>query len=202
MIPQEWDTRSVPFPRTVPGVSLDNAAFCPVGFGRIVGLSVLFERRIAFENGWADGSDKLYGHFVGHYDVPGTVGGHAVCSRIGMDTGYLSVFIFFLVAVAFAAVTFAAASLLRPHRPLPEKSTTYECGEQPIGDSWVNIDVHYYVIGLLFVIFDVEAVFLLPWALVIRQVGLFAVVEGAIFLAILGAGLAYAWKKGALEWAS
>jgi NADH-quinone oxidoreductase subunit A len=119
-----------------------------------------------------------------------------------MTTGYLSVFIFFLVAVAFAVLTFAVASLLRPHRPLEEKSTTYECGEEPIGDSWVNIDVHYYIVGLLFVVFDVEAVFLLPWALVIRQFGLFAVVEGAVFLAILGVGLAYAWMKGALEWVS
>lgn len=114
----------------------------------------------------------------------------------------MSVFIFFLVAVAFGLVTFGLASLLRPHRPLPEKSTTYECGEQPIGDSWVNIDVHYYIVGLLFVVFDVEAVFLVPWALVIRQIGLFAVIEGAVFLAILGVGLAYAWRKGALEWVS
>jgi NADH:ubiquinone oxidoreductase subunit 3 (subunit A) len=85
---------------------------------------------------------------------------------------------------------------------LPEKTTTYECGEEPIGDSWVNIDVHYYVIGLLFVIFDVEAVFLLPWALVIHKIGIFAVIEGAVFLAILAAGLVYAWRKGALEWVS
>jgi len=117
-----------------------------------------------------------------------------------VNTGYLAVFIFLLVAVAFAVATFALASLLRPHHPNEEKRSTYECGERPIGDSWANIDVHYYLIGLLFVVFDVEAVFLLPWALVIGKFGLFAVVEGGVFLAILGAGLAYAWRKGALEW--
>ena len=117
-----------------------------------------------------------------------------------MTTGYLSVFIFFLVAVAFALATFAFTWLIRPYRPSPEKRTTYECGEVPIGDSWVNIDIHYYIIGLLFVVFDVEAVFLVPWALVIRQIGVFAVVEGGLFLAILAAGLIYAWRKGALDW--
>ncbi|WP_281244521.1 NADH-quinone oxidoreductase subunit A [Thermoflavimicrobium dichotomicum] len=94
--------------------------------------------------------------------------------------------------------------LLRPHRPLPEKAITYESGVDPTGDSWVQFHVRYYLFALLFVIFDVEAVFLYPWAvsydLLRTEMGLFILVEMTIFVLFLLIGLIYAWKKKVLEW--
>jgi len=90
---------------------------------------------------------------------------------------------------------------LRPAgTPLPEKYTTYECGEEPVGSAWIQFNIRFYVIALIFIIFDVEVVFLLPWAVVFRKLGMFAFVEGLIFLAILAVGLAYVWRKGDLAW--
>ena len=93
-----------------------------------------------------------------------------------------------------------ASWLVAPRRPGAIKNSPYECGEQPIGGAWIQFNVGYYLFGLLFLVFDVEAAFLYPWAVAFRQVGWVGLLEAGIFLLILIAGLAYAWKKGALEW--
>ncbi len=98
------------------------------------------------------------------------------------------------------------AWILRPANPYPEKETTYECGIEPFGPAWGQFFVRYYIIALIFVVFDVEAIFLFPWAVVYRKLvhsallGPLALVEMFIFIAILLVGLAYAWRKGDLEW--
>ena len=108
--------------------------------------------------------------------------------------------IFTVVGVGFVCLVLGISSLLRPHRPRPEKLTTYECGERPIGQAWAQFNVRYYLFALVFVIFDVEVIYLYPWAVVFRQLGTFAFVEMLMFLLILIVGLAYAWRKGTLEW--
>ena len=90
--------------------------------------------------------------------------------------------------------------LLSPTVPKAEKLTTYECGVDPVGEGWSQGTVRYYVFALLFVIFDVEAVFLFPWAVVFERIGMFAFVEMMIFIAILTLGLVYAWRKKVLDW--
>ena len=117
-------------------------------------------------------------------------------------SGYVEVFVLLVVATLFAVATFALSSLVRPHHPNARKLSTYECGEEPVGGAWVLFDVHFYIVALLFVLFDVETVFLLPWAMALGKVGVFAFVEGVVFIAMLAIGLAYAWRKGALEWVS
>jgi NADH-quinone oxidoreductase subunit A len=92
------------------------------------------------------------------------------------------------------------AKLLRPRRPSRVKLQTYECGESTVGSSWIQYNVGYYIFALIFVIFDVEVVFLFPWAVAFKKLGLFALIEMFIFLAILIFGLVYAWRKGALKW--
>jgi NADH-quinone oxidoreductase subunit A len=117
---------------------------------------------------------------------------------------YQSYAVVLAVVVAGAAlvgVAFGAARLIAPHRPLPAKLTTYECGIDPVGDGWSQSQVRYYIYGFLFVIFDVESVFLFPWARVFLRLGYTAVAEMGVFIAILGVGLLYAWKKGVLRWA-
>ena len=99
------------------------------------------------------------------------------------------------------AVAFTTARLVAPHQPGYSKLTTYECGIDPVGEGWSQSQVRYYVYGFLFVIFDVESVFLFPWAKVFQGLGYAAVVEMAIFILILAVGLLYAWRKGVLRWA-
>ena len=106
-----------------------------------------------------------------------------------------------IAGIGLVAVAFGAAGLIAPSRPLPEKLTTYECGIYPVGEVWSQSQVRYYVYGFLFVIFDVESVFLFPWARVFEGLGYQAVVEMAIFIGILAVGLLYAWRKGVLRWA-
>ena len=106
-----------------------------------------------------------------------------------------------IAGVGLVAVAFGAARLIAPRRPLPEKLLTYECGIDPVGEGWSQSQVRYYVYGFLFVIFDVESVFLFPWAGVFEGLGYQAVVEMAIFVGILAVGLLYAWRKGVLKWA-
>ena len=89
---------------------------------------------------------------------------------------------------------------LRPSRASEEKLTTYECGEEPVGSAWVQFNIRFYVFALIFVVFDVEAVFLLPWATVFRELGVIAYLEGLAFVAILVVALAYVWRKGDLAW--
>ena len=100
------------------------------------------------------------------------------------------------------AVAFTAARLIAPRRPFAgEKLSTYECGIDPVGEGWSQSQVRYYIYGFLFVIFDVESIFLFPWARVFESLGYTAVVEMAIFIGILAVGLVYAWRKGVLTWA-
>lgn len=111
-----------------------------------------------------------------------------------------SVLTFLVVGIAFVLVNLGLWWLLRPSRFSEEKLTTYECGENPQGSAWVQFNIRFYVFALIFIVFDVEAVFLLPWAVVFRQLGVLAFVEGLVFIAILAVGLAYVWRKGDLEW--
>jgi NADH-quinone oxidoreductase subunit A len=106
-----------------------------------------------------------------------------------------------IVGAALVGVAFGAARLVAPRRPLPEKLTTYECGIDPVGVGWTQSQIRYYIYAFLFVIFDVESVFLFPWAVVFEQLGYAAVVEMAVFIGILAVGLLYAWRKGVLRWA-
>lgn len=103
--------------------------------------------------------------------------------------------------ILLVGVAFGAARLVAPRHPTYSKLTTYECGIDPVGEGWSQSQVRYYVYGFLFVIFDVESVFLFPWARVFDTIGYAAVVEMAIFVAILATGLLYAWRKGVLQWA-
>jgi len=114
---------------------------------------------------------------------------------------YLAVLIFIFVGAGMVLFTFFLARILRPHNPYPEKNVNYECAELPIGSSWIKFHNRYYIFALIFVIFDVEAVFLFPWAVAYGQLGLYALVEMVIFILILLFGLLYAWKKGVLKWA-
>ena len=113
---------------------------------------------------------------------------------------YAIVGIFLLLGIGFVLVTLFVAKLLRPARPSKVKLQNYECGEAPIGNSWIQYHVGYYIFALIFVIFDVEVVFLFPWAVAFKKLGLFALVEMFLFLIILIFGLVYAWRKGALKW--
>jgi NADH-quinone oxidoreductase subunit A len=106
-----------------------------------------------------------------------------------------------LAGVGLVTMAFMARRLIAPRRPLPEKLTTYECGIDPVGEGWSQTQIRYYVYAFLFVIFDVESVFLFPWAVVFERFGYQAVVEMAVFIGILAIGLLYAWRKGVLRWA-
>jgi NADH:ubiquinone oxidoreductase subunit 3 (subunit A) len=108
--------------------------------------------------------------------------------------------VFMVLGAAFVVVTLGASWLLSPKKPSPEKAGTYECGVEPVGPPWVQFHAGYYVYALLFVIFDIETVFLYPWALVYGARGWFIFSEMVLFVVILVAGLAYAWKEGALHW--
>lgn len=118
-----------------------------------------------------------------------------------MLTEFGKIFVFILTAALFVVVAIYVARLLRPKRPTFEKLTTYECGENPEGSPWVKFNIRFYVVALIFLIFDVEVVLLIPWALVYKQFGIVGYLIGAIFLILLAVGMAYEWKKGDLEWA-
>ncbi|MBD3402070.1 NADH-quinone oxidoreductase subunit A [candidate division GN15 bacterium] len=115
-------------------------------------------------------------------------------------TEYLAVLIFIVAGIGIVLFTFFFSKLIRPHNPYAEKDLNYECAEDPQGSSWVQFNNRFYIFGLIFVIFDVEAIFLFPWAVAFGQLGLYALVEMVIFILILMFGLFYAWKKGALKW--
>jgi NADH-quinone oxidoreductase subunit A len=107
----------------------------------------------------------------------------------------------FLAAVAGSLVlALVLWGALRPSRFSEEKLTTYECGEDPVGNAWIQFNIRFYVFALIFVVFDVEAVFLLPWATVFRELGWLAYLEGLAFILILVVALAYVWRKGDLAW--
>ena len=114
--------------------------------------------------------------------------------------GFLLIFALAFPLVPIIASVLLGAFKMRPKRPNPVKEATYECGVETEGDAWGQFNVRYYVIALLFVIFSVEAVFLYPWAVAFRQLGLFAFVEAVLFVLILVVGYVYAWRRKALEW--
>ena len=118
----------------------------------------------------------------------------------GIETQYAYVVVFALVGVALLVIALVVSWALRPRHPSPEKSLPYECGIVPVGDAWNQFNIRYYIFALLFVLFDVEAAYLYPWATRVGHLGSYALVEMAIFLAILAFGLGYAWRKGGLQW--
>jgi NADH-quinone oxidoreductase subunit A len=105
-----------------------------------------------------------------------------------------------VIALLFPVAGLVFAWLIRPKKPGPIKQSIYECGLETFGETWVQFRVQYYIYALVFVIFDIETVFLYPWAVAYNKLGLFALVEMVIFLGILLGGLLYAWRKGVLEW--
>lgn len=122
-----------------------------------------------------------------------------------MQFDFANVFVFIVVGVGFLSVSLFMGSLIRPHRPDREKNSTYECGERPIGKAWVNFNPRFYLVALIFIIFDVEIVFIYPVGVVLNSWivagnGALAFVEIVTFVLILGVGLAYVWAKGDLEW--
>jgi NADH:ubiquinone oxidoreductase subunit 3 (subunit A) len=117
-----------------------------------------------------------------------------------MLNDWLYIGIFLIVSAFLPAAAIFIAGLLSPKKPNPIKNATYECGIETVGETWVQFKAQYYIFTLVFLIFDVETVFLYPWAAAYNQMTLFGVVEGVIFIAILVGGLMYAWRKGALEW--
>jgi NADH-quinone oxidoreductase subunit A len=117
-----------------------------------------------------------------------------------MLTEFGQVFIFILVGIVFVGIAIFMAYLIRPKRPTVEKHTTYECGEEPIGSPWQKFNIRFYVVALIFLIFDVEVVMLFPWAINYRDYGFYGFLVGAIFLIVLFIGMVYEWRKGDLEW--
>ena len=115
-------------------------------------------------------------------------------------TEYLPVVIYLGFIVAFAVGSLGAAAVLRPSRPYASKLENYECGAEPIGEAWVQFPVGFYLVALIFIVFDALAVFLFPWALTLRSVGLWAVGTMGLFVAILSLGWLYAYKEGILAW--
>jgi NADH-quinone oxidoreductase subunit A len=115
-------------------------------------------------------------------------------------SGYLPVLIFTFMIVAFGAVSLAVARFLRPARPDTVKLMNYECGAEPIGEAWVQFPVGFYLVALVFIVFDVVAVLLFPWALILRTAGLPAFWVMAAFVGIIGLGWLYAYREGILEW--
>lgn len=115
--------------------------------------------------------------------------------------GYPSVVIYLGFILAFAVVSLGAARLLRsPHRPLPGKLDSYECGAEPVGDAWIQFPVGFYLVSLVFVVFDALAVFLFPWALVLRGLGVSGLAAMLLFLSIVTLGWVYAYREGLFEW--
>ena len=113
---------------------------------------------------------------------------------------YWPILLFMAVAGGLGIVLLAIGLLAAPHRPDPEKLSPYECGFEAFEDARMKFDVRYYLIAILFIIFDLEIAFLFPWAIVFERIGLVALVEMALFIGLLVVGFIYIWKKGALEW--
>lgn len=118
-----------------------------------------------------------------------------------MQNEWLYIGIFLVIGIIVPIVPLVFSRLVAPRKPNPIKQSTYECGIETVGDSWVQFQAQYYIFALVFLVFDVETVFLFPWALSLKQLPLFVVLEGVLFIAILVAGLVYTWRKGMLEWA-
>ena len=115
-------------------------------------------------------------------------------------TEYSAILIFIVLALGFGVVTLVLSYLVQPKYPEVEKLSTYECGSEPFSDSRMPFPVRYYVIAMLFVIFDIEVIFLYPWAVTFRQLGVIGFIEMMIFIGLFVVAYVYAWRKGALEW--
>jgi NADH-quinone oxidoreductase subunit A len=113
---------------------------------------------------------------------------------------YFPILLFILVGIAFGFAPMALGRLLAPNRPDPEKLSPYECGFEAFEDARMKFDVRYYLVAILFILFDLEIAFLFPWAAVINDIGFAGFVSMMVFLAILVVGFVYEWMKGALEW--
>ncbi len=116
------------------------------------------------------------------------------------NSAYLYAGILLAAGFGFVLVTMVAANILAPHRRTKEKLQTYESGESPIGSAWVQYPLGFYIFALLFVAFDVDIVFIISWAVIFKQLGLFGFFEILFFIIILALGLAYAWRKGVIRW--
>jgi NADH-quinone oxidoreductase subunit A len=113
---------------------------------------------------------------------------------------YFPILLFILVAIAIGVIPVTLGALLGPHKPDPEKLSPYECGFEAFEDARMKFDVRYYLVAILFILFDLEIAFLFPWAVVINEIGLFGFLSMMLFLGILVVGFVYEWMKGALEW--
>ena len=120
--------------------------------------------------------------------------------RNSMNFNFASVLVYIVVSIGFIFGSLTVGRIIRPHRPTPEKLSTYECGEDTIGSSWVQFNVRFYIIALIFLIFDVEAAFLYPWVLVLREGSWPLFWAVMVFVALILVGLIYIWRKGGLEW--
>ena len=117
-----------------------------------------------------------------------------------MLENYLPILIFLIMGVVFGAVPLVLGRLVAPNRPDSDKLSPYECGFEAFEDSRMKFDVRYYLVAILFIIFDLEIAFLFPWAVVLDEIGIFGFLAMVVFLGILVVGFIYEWKKGALEW--
>ncbi len=117
-----------------------------------------------------------------------------------LPVDYLPIVIFMVIAVAFGFGTLIVGTIVRPKRPYREKLVPYESGNPPVGEPRYRFSVRFYIVAMLFVLFDIEAVFMYPWAIVFDDLGLYAFVEMMIFITILVVGYLYAWKKEAFKW--
>jgi NADH:ubiquinone oxidoreductase subunit 3 (subunit A) len=117
-----------------------------------------------------------------------------------MLNDWLYVGVFFIIAMLLPGAAILIAGILGPKKPDSIKNSMYECGIEAVGTSWVQFKAQYYIFALVFIVFDVETVLLFPWAVAYKQLPLFAIVEGVVFILILLGGLLYAWQKRALEW--
>ena len=116
------------------------------------------------------------------------------------NLSYFYVLVFFVVGAGFVVVLMTASRIIAPRRPTIEKLRPYESGEEPVGQAWGRYPIHFYIFALLFVVFDVEVIFLFPWAVIFQSLGWYGIVEMGVFIGILVVGLIYAWKKDALSW--
>jgi NADH-quinone oxidoreductase subunit A len=117
-----------------------------------------------------------------------------------MLNNYIPILIFLVVGVLFGIMPMVIGRLVGPHRPDKEKNSSYECGFEPFEDSRMKFDVRYYLVAILFIVFDLEIAFLFPWAVALQDIGMAGFVAMVVFLGVLVVGFIYEWKKGALEW--
>jgi NADH:ubiquinone oxidoreductase subunit 3 (subunit A) len=115
-------------------------------------------------------------------------------------SGFGAFFAFAVFSALFAVAALVVSFILAPKAPNKDKKSTYECGMEPVGEGQINFSIKYYMFAILFIIFEVEALFLFPWAVIYKRLGFFALMEAFIFIGILLLGLVYAWQKDLLEW--